>query len=148
MIEVFVFRRMATGAEFLLLQRCPTDYLGGTWHPVSGRVEDGEAATPAALRELAEETGLQPRRLWRAVRTNTFFVTEFARDFVCVTFAAEVGADGDVVLSEEHTGARWEPEDRIEAALHWPGQRERVRDILREIVAATPGDRFVVVRLT
>lgn len=48
---------VALGADgrVLLLRRIPTR--GGTWQPVTGRIEPGESAAEAARRELREETG-------------------------------------------------------------------------------------------
>jgi 8-oxo-dGTP pyrophosphatase MutT (NUDIX family) len=46
------------GHEYLLLRRIPPR--GGFWQGVSGAVEPGEALDAAAVRELVEETRLEP----------------------------------------------------------------------------------------
>lgn len=45
--------------ELLLLQRHSEDLGGGQWGVPGGRVEDGEDAEAAVLREAAEETGIK-----------------------------------------------------------------------------------------
>lgn len=45
----------------LLLLRSGTGYKDGEWGPPSGKVEPGETYAEAALRELAEETGIHVR---------------------------------------------------------------------------------------
>lgn len=62
---IVVRRPAATGdrREYLVLHRAHhgPDYAGDwAWTPPSGSRQPGEAVLPAALRELAEESGLQP----------------------------------------------------------------------------------------
>ncbi|RKU24699.1 DNA mismatch repair protein MutT [Candidatus Poribacteria bacterium] len=44
--------------KFLLLERVPSDFMGGFVEIPSGTVEDGEALLTALAREVQEETGL------------------------------------------------------------------------------------------
>ena len=64
-IAVYPVRAKADGWEYLLLKRVPMPKLGlgGFWQGVTGGVEEGESLVDAALRELAEETGLVPSAL-------------------------------------------------------------------------------------
>lgn len=48
----------------ILLLRRAKEYLRGEWSSVAGSIEDGETAWQAALREVAEETGLEVKRLY------------------------------------------------------------------------------------
>ena len=60
-IEVCPFRIKGDRGEYLLIRRAPDDPLyPGLWQFVSGRVEEGEKAHEAALRELREEAGDRP----------------------------------------------------------------------------------------
>jgi 8-oxo-dGTP diphosphatase len=54
--DVYVIARRRD--DILLLLRSGTGYKDGEWGPPSGRVEPGETYTDAAVRELAEETGI------------------------------------------------------------------------------------------
>jgi len=57
--DVYVIARR--GDDILLLLRSGTGYKDDEWGPPAGKVEPGESYTEAAIRELAEETGLPAR---------------------------------------------------------------------------------------
>ncbi len=60
MVNCYVVRpaELAGTHELLQLRRAPGEPLAGAWSVCRGGIEDGETAWQAALRELAEETGL------------------------------------------------------------------------------------------
>ncbi len=134
-VDVYVYRRPPGGApEFLLLRRSPGRAYAGAWRMVGGKIEPGEAAWQAARRELAEETGLEPRRFWTIPSVNTFY--EWARDRVNVipAFAAEAAAGPATEAAlraacapgAEHDAWRWLPEAGAAARLGWPEQQRLV----------------------
>ena len=90
----------------LLLKRSPDkEHLPGYWDPCSGRMESGETPEQAVIREAFEETGLNVEPL-RVLDTFHFFYGLKREEFVGMTFLCRPGA-GEVVLSTEHTEARW-----------------------------------------
>ena len=72
------------------------------WGLVGGHVEDGEAYEPAAYRELAEETGIEPApgtlRLFRELQV--FHEAYDSLDTMQVWYAATELSDDDVVVGE------------------------------------------------
>ena len=90
----------------LLLKRSPDkEHLPGYWDPCSGRMERGETPEQAVIREAFEETGLNVEPL-RVLDTFHFFYGPGREEFVGMTFLCHPD-DGEVVLSSEHTQARW-----------------------------------------
>ena len=90
----------------LLLKRSPDKaHLPGYWDPCSGRMESGETPEQAVIREAFEETGLIVVPL-RVLDTFHFYYGPEREEFVGMTFLCRPG-DGEVVLSAEHTEARW-----------------------------------------
>ncbi len=57
-VDVYPYRR--GGAEWLVVRRAPGRSDAGRWRMIGGKIEGGEAAWQAALRELAEEIGVAP----------------------------------------------------------------------------------------
>lgn len=146
-VACYPFRRCGGRIEFLLLERRPGSYLGGVWQGVQGKIEAGESAWQAALREMHEESGLRPRHLWQLQFVDTYYVAR--KDAVHFTpcFAAQVRADAEVRLSAEHTSYRWEPSETVESALLWPGQRSAIREILAELTRPGAAEPFLRIEL-
>jgi dATP pyrophosphohydrolase len=139
--DAYVFRRQKGKAEFLLLRRAASEALGGIWTTIAGRIEPGETAWQAALRELREETGLVPENFYQIDAVNTFYMACDDAIHHCPCFAAEVPPDAEVRLNEEHDAFEWLEVESATARLTWPGQRRAVREIVEEIItpgAATP----------
>ena len=126
MIEAHIFRETDNGIEFLLLKRADNQIYPGLWQMVTGKIEGEEKAHQTALREIKEETGLLLVQLWVAPTINSFY--EPKDEYICLlpVFAARVGGETNVILSEEHTEYKWVGKDEAKKLLAWPGQREAV----------------------
>ena len=124
-VMVFVYRNAPT-LQVLLLKRAKTDK--GDWHPVTGNVDAHEHVRDAAAREVAEETGLgvDPEPLGM-----TFTYEQKGKRFHETTYAARVGPDDKVTLSEEHTAHEWLAPAEARGKLSWPEQ-QRALDLLSQ----------------
>jgi dATP pyrophosphohydrolase len=134
LIEVYIFRRRARRTEFLALRRRPGGALPGVWQPVTGRLRRGERAEAGARREVREETGLVPTRLWRLESVTSFY--DPGRDairFVSL-FVAEVAADAVVRLSAEHTAHRFLPAREAARRFLWDSQRRGIAAVRSQVL--------------
>ena len=65
----------------------------------------------------------------------------------CPGFCAVVGRDVPVVLNEEHDAFRWVARDRIDADFLWPGERNQLRELCREIMDDGPAKPYLRIAL-
>jgi dATP pyrophosphohydrolase len=107
-ISAHVIHTHHNGNMFLLLRRS-SDYLRGTWQMVTGGIKNGEKAYQAALREIREETGLTPDRLYSADAVETFYMKTTDKIQCVPVFVAFIDAlKAEVQLSlNEHDDYEW-----------------------------------------
>jgi 8-oxo-dGTP pyrophosphatase MutT (NUDIX family) len=133
-VEVYVFRRRGRRAEFLALRRGPRKSLPGVWQPVTGKIELLETPAEAARREVREETGLPPLRMWRLEHT-TFFLDDRGRSLVALPLlAAEVDAKETVKLSREHDAWRFVSAAAAGRLFLWDSQRQGIAAVQRQVL--------------
>jgi 8-oxo-dGTP diphosphatase len=92
--------------KILLLKRA-VGALTGSWYLPGGALDPGETLEECAVRELREESGLVPTGPLALIGHAPMHI--YDRDFLIVSYACD--CTGAVVLSHEHSDARWiEPE--------------------------------------
>lgn len=129
-VDVYVVRLTDAGLEFLLLRRGPAGRCPGSWEAVHGHIDRAEHPVTAALRELREETGLAPERLYNLSRVELFY--QHAADEVAVVpvFCAVVPAGARVALGTEHDDHAWLDQADADSRWTWPRERHAMADIL------------------
>lgn len=130
MIEVHIYRVIDNAIEFLILRRADKEVYGGIWQMVTGGVEDGEKAWEAALREVREETGLEPEKLWVAPQVNSFYSPRSDTISLIPVFLVKAGPEAAVSISAEHSAHRWVAAEEAKRLFAWPGQRQAVDTIV------------------
>jgi 8-oxo-dGTP diphosphatase len=90
--------------EKILMLKRAGGALSGQWFLPGGAVEPGERPEAAARRELFEETGLEIDGALELVGAYPIWV--YGGDCLQLSYRGAL-ADGDVVVSDEHSGARW-----------------------------------------
>jgi 8-oxo-dGTP pyrophosphatase MutT (NUDIX family) len=133
-IEVYAFRRRAGRVEFLALRRRPGRSLAGVWQPVTGKLERGEPTVRAALREVREETGVTPHRLWRLERVTATFDPKRDMIKVITRFAAELPGAARVTVSKEHTAHRFVSAREAARRFLWDSQREGLAAVRSQVL--------------
>jgi len=84
----------------------------------------------ASLRELREETGLVPAKFYNLSRTEAFYQHRCDEMALIPVFAAFVGGDARVRLSDEHDQAEWLSVAEAAKRFAWPRERRALDDIL------------------
>lgn len=127
-VDVYPLRVGAAGLETLVLRRAVGGRCPGSWEVVHGSIEAGESPRVAALRELAEETGLAPQRFYNLSRTESFYRHGTDEIGFIPVFAAFV-AGAEARLSAEHDRAEWLTLSAAQGRLAWPRERRALEDI-------------------
>ncbi|MDR3511717.1 MAG: NUDIX hydrolase [Caulobacteraceae bacterium] len=111
------------GGEVLLIRRGKAPRMG-EWSIPGGRMELGETAAQAALRELAEETGVAAELL--GLIDVVDYIGESVQ-MVLVDYAARWVA-GEPVAGDDAADARFFPLDEALSRVSWPETRRVIAE--------------------
>lgn len=136
-VAVAVLRGEGEQARALLMRRS-TGILAGMWCQVTGKVEPGETAWQAALREVVEETGIQPSRLYSADFCDFFYDPSTDSVEALPMFLATVPPAVDVRLNAENTEFCWVDLQQAGEMVPFVGHRLALREIRRDFVENVP----------
>jgi dATP pyrophosphohydrolase len=136
-VDVYVLRPADGGWEVLCLRRSSGERSAGTWEAVHGHIQEGERPVEAAVRELAEETGLDPDRLYNVSRVESFYLHRQDVLALIPVFCALVPAGAEARLSPEHDACEWLPSARAAGRFAWPREGRALADALALL---GPGD--------
>ena len=125
-IDSYVYRITSTGLLFLVLKRAKTKMYEHIWQGVAGKIEDGETSWEAATRELKEETGLAPLKMFVADHVSKFYETNGDRINLVPVFGIEVDSER-VKISQEHCDHKWVDLNGALDLLVWHGQKEAIQ---------------------
>jgi 8-oxo-dGTP diphosphatase len=118
------------GNEVLLIRRGTPPRMG-EWSLPGGRIEPGERAIDAALRELREETGVEARILGLIDVVDGIFA-EASRHYVLIDYVAE-WTSGEPVAGDDAVAAVFMPIEAALAVVAW--------DETRRVIAKAVSDR-------
>jgi 8-oxo-dGTP pyrophosphatase MutT (NUDIX family) len=130
LVDVYVLRGAEPALECLVLRRAAGGRCPGSWETVHGHIEAGERPAEAAARELEEETGLLPLRLYNVSRVESFYQHRLDEVALVPVFAAFASPDAPVRLGSEHDGYEWLTPAAAESRFVWPRERRALEDIL------------------
>ena len=125
-IDAYVYRITSAGLLFLILKRAKKKIYEHIWQGVAGKIEDGETSWEAATRELKEETGLAPLKIFVADHVSKFYETNGDRINLVPVFGIEVDSE-IVIISREHCDHKWVDLNGALDLLVWRGQKQAIQ---------------------
>ncbi len=96
----------------------------GIWQVITGTIEENETALQTALREINEEIGIKPIRMWTIPGLASYFNTKQDTLGFSPVFGALVDNNSEVKLSEEHDTFEWLPLDQANKLIIMPSQQQ------------------------
>lgn len=110
--------------QVLLIRRGKAPRLG-EWTLPGGRIEPGERAVEAALRELHEETGVTAQITGLIDVVDGLF-PEAGMHYVLIDYAAR-WLSGEPVGADDALEARFVPLDQVDSLIDWSETRRIIR---------------------
>jgi len=111
--------------DSVLLIRRGTPPRQGEWSLPGGRIEPGERAVDAALRELREETGVEAGITGLIDVVDGLF-PEAGRHYVLIDYAAR-WVSGEPVAGDDALEARFVALDEVDSLIEWSETRRIIR---------------------
>ncbi len=139
LVDVYVIRGVGARMECLALRRGAGGRCPGSWETVHGHIEPGERPAEAATRELAEETGLAPDRLYNLSRVESFYQHRIDEVALVPVFVALVGDAAEIRLGAEHDRFEWLDAAQAERRFAWPRERRALADIVALLASGDAG---------
>ena len=147
LVDVYVLRGSGPELECLALRRGAGGRCPGSWESVHGHIEAAEQPAGAAARELEEETGLVPLRLYNLSRVELFYQHRVDEVALVPVFAAFVAPGARVRLGSEHDGFEWLSPDAARLRFAWPRERRALDDIVTLLGSGNAGPVDDVLRV-
>jgi dATP pyrophosphohydrolase len=122
-VDCYVFNLVDNVPEYLILKRNKNKIYEHLWQGVAGKIEKDEKAWQTAIRELKEETSLDPSNIFIADHVSRFYETKGDRVNLVPVFGIEVSSK-DVILSDEHVDFKWVHYADARNTLVWNGQKK------------------------
>lgn len=112
--------------QVLAMRRAAGTRCTGAWEIVHGRIERDEGPSQAARREVQEETGLTPDRLY-SITVNPFYLHRFDSVQLAVVFAAIVDGTVPITTGVEHDAWEWLTPAAAMDRLAWPREHQALQ---------------------
>ena len=122
-VDCYVYLKTDDGLKFLLLKRNKKKIYEHLWQGVAGKIEEGETAPEAAIRELNEETGLKIDDIKFILVQDCIGSKEFYREehFLLLNYTCRCIGSTEVALNDEAQAFLWvDPREAMEMDLNKP----------------------------
>lgn len=127
--DAYVYRVIHARPQFLMLRRRVEGVSAATWQAIHTRIEPGETAVAAAVRETQASTNLTPAGIYSADYVSQIYDHRNDTIVLSPAFAIEVSPHARVELAPAYADHAWCDLEETTARLAWSAQRWAVRHI-------------------
>ena len=145
-VDCYVYSKKDKEVEFLLLKRNKNKLYEHLWQGVAGKIEKDEKAWETAVRELKEETGLAPKKMFVANHVSRFYEKHKDSMNLVPVFGIEVDSK-DVTLSDEHIDYKWLDFEEAFDTLIWNGQKQGLKTVYNMLLKNDDRIRWTTIEL-
>ena len=132
-VYCYIYHHKDKELKFLLLKRNKNKLYEHLWQGVAGKIKKDEKAWQTAVRELKEETGFEPKRMFIADHVSYFYEKYEDRMNLVPVFGIEVDSK-DVILSDEHIDYKWVDFKEAFETLVWNGQKKGIQTVYNMLI--------------
>lgn len=134
LVSSIVFCKRNGEVMMLMLKRIGDNY----WCNVAGKIELGESATAAVIREIAEETQLKVDELYNADYLQQFYHAQTDQIFMAIGFVAFCAGEQPVIINHEHTEYRWCSLEEALILAPFPNQHQFYKHVWKHFIDTPP----------
>ncbi|MFN8579213.1 MAG: NUDIX domain-containing protein [Candidatus Sericytochromatia bacterium] len=142
--SVFIIKTFDNSNDILLLKRSDTETLSNEWCQVAGKIENNERAWETVLREIDEETSLNPNRLYSADICEQFYNIQDNCIEIIPVFVAFIDKKQEIVLNEEHSEYKWLSFNEAIELLPFIGQKNILAQIKKYFIDNEPNKNLEI----
>ncbi|MBU0982917.1 MAG: NUDIX domain-containing protein [candidate division Zixibacteria bacterium] len=132
-VNVAVIKQDDDGWKFLLLCRSEQETYAGTWGFMTGGKKSDETVADVVLREMKEETGLAPLRMFATEYVIHFYEPQYDKIWILPLIVAEVPSDCEITLSPENCDFAWLKPHRARHRVNWKNLMTAIDNIIEEL---------------
>ena len=130
---------------YLILKRSENKIYSNIWQCVTGKINLRETPIKATLREVKEETGLEPISLWSVDSVNQYYDHNKNSMNLIPIFGMLVNKT-NIILSEEHQKYRWLNFKDAKNKLLWNNQKNGL-ECFHEIISNSKSEKNKILKI-
>lgn len=132
-VEIAVLKQDDDGWKFLLLKRAEQESYAGTWGFITGGKRGEETVAQVVVREMKEEVGVTPEKVWATEYLVQFYEPEYDKIWVLPLIVAVVPSDAEIQLSNENADFLWLTAAKARHRVNWKNLVSSINDISEEL---------------
>lgn len=147
MIQVHVASKRNDNEDycFLLLKRAESNIVyPSIWQVVTGTIEKNETPIQTAIREVKEETGLSPLKIWTIPYVSFFYDYQKNKINAVPVFGILTNYYKNIIISNEHQSFKWASFDEAVHTLPLPQHVEALRIFKQYILEKQDNSLFQI----